>query len=157
MTGPPPIECRSLGRRYGDLLAVDGLELSVPAGSATGFLGPNGAGKTTTLNMFVGLVRPTVGDARLFGIPSIEPAARSRIGFLPEEPAFYPGLTRIENLELLAELDGVRASPDRAWALEILGVSRDDLRRRVGSYSAGTVRKRGLVQPAQHRPDLVIL
>jgi len=156
MAEPAPLECRQLTRRFADVVAVDGLDLQVDPGCAMGFLGPNGAGKTTTLNMLVGLMRPTSGEARLFGVSPSEPAARQRIGFLPEQPVFYPDLSGLENLELLAELDG-RGDSDRARALELLGLSDAALRRRVGTYSAGDVQKLGLVQAVQHHPDLVIL
>ena len=77
--GPPPVEVRGLVKRYGELTAVDGVDLTVNAGDVYGYLGPNGAGKTTSLRMMLGLIRPTAGTVRLFGRdPQAERRARSR-------------------------------------------------------------------------------
>ena len=151
-----PIECRSLTRYYGQTRGIENLDLQVTAGSVTGFLGPNGAGKTTVIRVLTGLLRPSSGDALLFGAPSGNPEARRRVGFLPADPAFYPNLTGTENLDLLAELGGWEC-PDRDWASSELDLTATDLRRPVGGWSSGMIQKLGLVQAVQHRPDLVIL
>jgi ABC-2 type transport system ATP-binding protein len=151
-----PIDCLALTKRYGGHLGVGPLDLSVKPGSITGFLGANGAGKTTLIRMLVGLLRPTAGQALLWGQPAMEASARSRLGYMPADPAFYPELTGQQNLDLLSELHGNRPS-QRQWALDLLELSSDTLNRRVGEYSSGMHQKLGLVQAVQHRPDLIIL
>jgi ABC-2 type transport system ATP-binding protein len=84
------VETRELTKRYGSVLAVDRLNLSVRAGEVYGFLGPNGAGKTTTLRMLLGLVRVSSGTAAVLGRPPGDPETLVRVGALVEEPAFYP-------------------------------------------------------------------
>ena len=103
-----PVEARGLVKRYGDLAAVDGVDLTVEAGDVYGYLGPNGAGKTTSLRMLLGLIRPTSGEARLFGRDPLvfgRRALEGVAGFV-EAPQFYPYLTGRKNLELLAAYDG---------------------------------------------------
>ena len=98
-----PVEARGLVKRYGDLAAVDGVDLTVEAGDVYGYLGPNGAGKTTSLRMLLGLIRPTSGEARLFGRDPLvfgRRALEGVAGFV-EAPQFYPYLTGRKNLELL--------------------------------------------------------
>jgi len=151
-----PIVCRALTRHYGDTVGIDELDLTIEAGSVTGFLGPNGAGKTTVIRMLVGLLRPTAGHAELFGIDVAEPRARQSLGFMPADPAFYRHLSAQENLDLLAELGGWDC-PDRAWAADLLELRDADLRRPVAEFSSGMVQKLGLVQAVQHHPNLVVL
>ena len=99
-----PVSARGLVKRYGDLVAVDDVDLTVEEGDVYGFLGPNGAGKTTTLRMLLGLVRPDAGEVRLFGRdPQRDvPAALSGVAGFVETPAFYGYLSGRRNLELLA-------------------------------------------------------
>jgi ABC-2 type transport system ATP-binding protein len=151
-----PIECVGLTKRYGDVVGVEDVDLIIAAGAITGFLGPNGAGKSTLLRVLGGLLRPTSGEARLFGASAADPGARRRLGYMPADPVFARGLSGTENLDLLAALDG--AGPvDRAWASERLGLSEALLARPVGTYSSGMIQKLGIVQALQHRPDLVLL
>jgi ABC-2 type transport system ATP-binding protein len=103
-----------LTKRYGSRLVVDNLSLEVPAGAVAGFIGPNGAGKTTTMAMLLGLVAPTAGSAEVLGVSVDEPASYlGRVGALIETPAFWPGLTGVENLRALATSPGTTgaASP----------------------------------------------
>src|ERR687884_1010305 len=102
-----PVEVRGLVKRYGDLVAVDGVDLTVEAGDVFGYLGPNGAGKTTSLRMMLGLIRPTAGTVRLFGRdPQDGVAALDGVAGFVEAPRFYPYLTGRRNLELCAAFDG---------------------------------------------------
>ena len=108
MTDAPPIEARGLVKRYGDVVAVDHVDLTVSEGDVYGYLGPNGAGKTTSLRMLLGLIRPDGGTARLFGRDPLIEGARALDGVagFVEAPRFYPYLSGRRNLELAAALDG---------------------------------------------------
>jgi ABC-2 type transport system ATP-binding protein len=155
------LEARDLSKRYGPTLALDGLTLALEAGEVFGFLGPNGAGKTTTIRLLLDLIRPTRGEARLFGLPARDPAARARVGFLPDEPALDPRLTGHETLRFFDALrapGSPRAAPARRAAIcERLGLTGADLDRRVRDDSRGTRQKIALVAALQHDPDLLVL
>ena len=101
-TENPIIETRALTRRFGKQLAVDTLNLFVPAGGVYGYLGPNGAGKTTAIRMLLGLIRPNAGEVRLFGQPlqANRYSLMQQVGALVETPSLYPHLTGRENLEV---------------------------------------------------------
>src|ERR1700712_5600165 len=96
-------------RRGQRIVAVDGLDLAVPAGGVHGFLGPNGSGKTTTIRMLLGLARPSAGVMRLFGrpVPDELPSLVGRIGAVVEQPKFAPSFSGRRNLQLLARTAGV--------------------------------------------------
>src|SRR5712675_217174 len=104
----PPVQAEGLVKRYGEIVAVDHVDLTVQTGDVYGYLGPNGAGKTTSLRMLLGLIRPTEGDAKLFGRNPLEVGARALDGVagFVEGPRFYPYLSGRKNLRLLADLDG---------------------------------------------------
>src|SRR5439155_1081522 len=105
LAAPDPV--RGLVKRYGDLTAVAGVDLTVEPGDVFGCLGPNGAGKTTLLRMTLGLIRPSAGHVRLFGRdPQLGVAALEGVSGFVEAPRFYPYLSGRANLELLAALDG---------------------------------------------------
>jgi ABC-type multidrug transport system ATPase subunit len=105
------IETQRLTKRYGPrIVAVDDLDLRVRRGEVYGFLGLNGAGKTTTLQLLLGLVRPTSGDARVLGAAPGSPEGLARIGALIETPGFYPFLSGRDNLRVLAGYAGVPAT-----------------------------------------------
>jgi ABC-2 type transport system ATP-binding protein len=103
-----PVAARGLVKRYGHVLATDGIDLTVERGDVYGFLGPNGAGKTTTLRILLGLIRPDAGTVRLFGRDPHRdaPSALEGVAGFVEEPRFYPYLSGRTNLELLAAFDG---------------------------------------------------
>jgi ABC-2 type transport system ATP-binding protein len=151
-----PLACRAVTKRFGPIVALDDVDLSVPAGSITGFLGPNGAGKSTLLRIVTGVLRANAGIAEVFGIDARTPAARARLGSMPADPVFYPALSGRANLDLFAALQ--RTSPtDRAWACELLDLTDDVLDRAAKTYSSGMRQKLGIVQAVQTAPDLVIL
>src|SRR3954447_8661728 len=107
MRDAPPIEIRGLVKRYGEIVAVDDVDLTVNPGDVFGYLGPNGAGKTTSLRMMLGLIRPTAGSVRLFGRdPQVSVQALAGVSGFVEAPTFYPYLSGRRNLELYAALDG---------------------------------------------------
>jgi ABC-2 type transport system ATP-binding protein len=153
-----PVETRGLVKRYGEIVAVNGVDLVVEPGDVYGYLGPNGAGKTTSLRMLLGLIRPTAGTARLFGRdPLIDGAAAldGVAGFV-EGPRFYPYLTGRRNLELLADYDepGSRGRIDEV--LEIVEL-RDRAKDRVGGYSHGMRQRLGIAASLLRSPRLLLL
>ena len=151
------IETRGLTRRFGNQLAVNNLNLSVPAAGVYGFLGPNGAGKTTAIRMLLGLIRPNAGEVRLFGKPlkANHLSLMRRVGALVESPSLYPHLTGRENLEVTRRL---LSSPRDLIdvALDIIKL-RKDADRRVRDYSLGMRQRLGLALALLNKPDLLIL
>lgn len=146
-----------MSKAYGDLLAVADLSFVLEPGTVTGFLGPNGAGKTTTLRMIGGLLRPTAGSVRLFGVDAWEPDARKPLGYMPADPAFLTHLSGQDNLDLLASIGHRTDLSERDIASTALDLSPADLRRAVAGYSSGMKQKLAIVAALQHRPDLIVL
>jgi ABC-2 type transport system ATP-binding protein len=143
----------------GSQVGVAKLDLEVERGEVFGLLGPNGAGKTTTLKMMIGLLRPDRGKVLLFGRPPSDPAARARVGFLPENPYFYDYLTAEETLDLYGRLRGMPAGSRKrriGETLERVGLSGRH-RTALRKLSKGTVQRLGLAQAILHDPDLLIL
>ncbi len=153
----PAVSCSGLRKRYGRRVAVDGVSFTVARGEVMGLLGPNGAGKTTVIKMLLGLVRPDAGDVLLLGRPGREPAARARVGYLPELFRYQPWLSAAEVLDLHVRLAGV-AVPDaeRRECLAAVGLA-DRTRDRVGGFSKGMQQRLGLAVALVARPELVIL
>jgi ABC-2 type transport system ATP-binding protein len=157
MAEAPPIEVRSLVKRYGRIVAVDHVDLTVNEGDVFGYLGPNGAGKTTSLRMMLGLIRPTGGSVRLFGRdPQVGVAALAGVAGFVEAPSFYPYMNGRSNLELLAALDGGGASGRIDEALEIVQLS-DRAGDKVGGYSHGMRQRLGIASALLRRPRLLLL
>jgi ABC-2 type transport system ATP-binding protein len=155
--GPPPVEVRGLVKRYGELTAVAGVELTVNTGDVYGYLGPNGAGKTTSLRMMLGLIRPTAGSVRLFGVdPQVTIEALRGVAGFVEAPTFYPYLTGRKNLELLAAFDGGDASQRVEAALDTVGLA-DRAKDRVGGYSHGMRQRLGIAAALLRDPKLLLL
>ena len=156
----PAISIRGLTKRYGNLTALNELNLDVAQGEILGFLGLNGAGKTTTIRLLLDLLRPTSGRAFIFGHDCWEEglAARAQIGYLPCELGLYPDLTGLEILDFLAGLNRRPMDQQRRQELfDRLELPRSDLGRRVREYSTGMKRKLGLIQALQADPPLLIL
>ncbi len=151
------IETRALTRRFGAQLAVDNLNLSVPAHGVYGFLGPNGAGKTTAIRMLLGLIRPNAGDVFLFGKPLLpnRNSLMRRVGALVETPSLYPHLTGRENLEVTRRLLGAPREFINL-ALETVRLTKD-ANRRVREYSLGMRQRLGLALALVNKPELLIL
>ena len=145
MTSPTAIEVRDLRKHFGDVTALDGLELDIPAGMVFGLLGPNGAGKTTLVRILATLIEPTSGQARVLGHDVVsEPlAVRRRIGLAGQFAAVDGELTGRENLEMIGRLNRLSGAEARTRAGELL--ERFDLteaaQRRAGVYSGGMRRR----------------
>jgi ABC-2 type transport system ATP-binding protein len=153
----PPVEVRGLTKCYGELRAVDAVDLTVNAGDVYGYLGPNGAGKTTSLRMMLGLIRPTAGEARLFGRdPASSVDALEGVAGFVEAPTFYPYLSARRNLELLAAFDGGGAVGRIEAALDTVELS-SRARDRVGGYSHGMKQRLGIAAALLRDPRLLIL
>jgi ABC-2 type transport system ATP-binding protein len=153
-----PVEARGLVKRYGELTAVDHVDLTVEHGDVYGYLGPNGAGKTTSLRMLLGLIRPGEGTARLFGRDPVlhgRRALQGVAGFV-EAPQFYPYLSGRKNLELCAAFDGgdARTLIDEMLATVDLADRGGD---RVGTYSHGMKQRLGIAAALVRRPKLLLL
>jgi ABC-2 type transport system ATP-binding protein len=152
------VEARGLVKTYGEITAVDNVDLTVETGDVYGYLGPNGAGKTTSLRMLLGLIRPSSGSARLFGRDPMIDGVRALDGVagFVEAPRFYPYLSGRKNLELVAALDGgdARSQIDAALAtVDLVGRAKD----RVGGYSHGMRQRLGIAGALIRRPRLLLL
>jgi ABC-2 type transport system ATP-binding protein len=159
---PPAIVVERLVRRYpGGVLALDGLELSVPAGSVFGLLGPNGAGKTTCLRLLAGLTHPTAGRASVAGLdPAVDPlGVRGRLGYLEQDPRAYTWMTGREQLRLVGQLHGLGGPALENAIDDALGrvALRDAADRRAGGYSGGMRQRLGIAGALVHHPPVVIL
>src|SRR5438132_1862285 len=155
---PHPVEARGLVKRYGDIVAVDHVDLTVEAGDVYGYLGPNGAGKTTSLRMLLGLIRPTEGAARLFGRDPLLEGARALDGVagFVEEPRFYPYMSGRKNLELCAAFDGGDARDRIDEALATVELS-DRAGDKVKGYSHGMRQRLGIAGALLRAPRLLLL
>ena len=144
-------------RRGGLRVAVQGLDLAVPAGGVHGFLGPNGSGKTTTIRMLLGLARPTKGTMALFGeaVPRRLPAVMDRVGAVVESPKFAPNFSGRQNLQLLARSRSIPESRiDHAVAtVGLTGRDKD----RYKSYSLGMKQRLAIAATLLKDPELLIL
>jgi ABC-2 type transport system ATP-binding protein len=156
---PPAIETHALRKRYGQTVALDGLDLHVERGETFGFLGPNGAGKTTAVKLLLGLTRPTSGSGEVLGRPLGDRGARARIGYLPELFRYQAWLTAREVLGLHADLAGL-AHATRATELDrVLSLAGIEARGndRVGGFSKGMQQRLGLAAALLGDPELVVL
>ncbi|MFM8645211.1 MAG: ABC transporter ATP-binding protein, partial [Actinomycetota bacterium] len=157
----PPIVAESLVRHFGDVKAVDGINLTVNAGEIFGFLGPNGAGKSTAVRMLTTLLRPTSGTARVAGFDVVKQAddVRRNIGVALQDAAIDPLMTGFELLELQAVLYGIPANKMKQRADELLervGLTAA-AERRVGTYSGGMRRRLDLALSLIHQPTVLFL
>ena len=161
----PAIETAHLRKEYGGTLgrggfvAVQDLSFAVPRGQVFGFLGPNGAGKTTTINMLLGNIKPTAGQASLLGRPIGDLEARAKLGFLPEKFQFHDFLTAEEFLDLHGRLYGMgkaarrKRIPETLEQVGLIGRRRS----KIGEFSKGMQQRVGLAQAILNDPELVIL
>jgi ABC-2 type transport system ATP-binding protein len=154
--GEPVVVASSLTKRFGDLVAVDELTFGLHAGTVTGFLGPNGAGKTTTLRLLLGLARPTVGEALVFGRRYYElDDPPRRVGAVLESNDFHPGRSGRDHLRMLALAAGI-SNEHVEEVLELVELERA-AGRRVKTYSLGMRQRLGLAAALLGDPELLIL
>jgi ABC-2 type transport system ATP-binding protein len=156
MTLDLALDVHGLQKAFGDVRAIDGLDLDVASGQVHGLVGPNGAGKTTLLRILFGLVAPDAGTVSLLGHEAGDAGKPTEgVGGFVEEPRFYPYLTARRNLELMADLDGGGARRID----EVLSTVRLDDRadRKVGGYSSGMRQRLGLAASLLRRPRLLLL
>src|SRR5688572_30388320 len=153
------VEYRSRELGQGVKHALKGLNLSVCPGEVFGFLGPNGAGKTTTMNVLLGFVPPTSGNAFLFGVNVQQPIARQRIGYLPELTYYYKFLTAEEILRFYAKIFGLsrKVANERIDSILKLVELEHARSRPIKTYSKGMQQRVGLAQALINNPDLLIL
>jgi ABC-2 type transport system ATP-binding protein len=155
------VDTRGLTRDFGSFRAVDGLDLSVPAGSFYGFLGPNGAGKSTTIKCLTGLLRPSAGAMRILGIdPLAQPVdVKRRIGVVPEDLALFDRLTGEETLAFVAQVHGMEPATARSRSGDLLQLM--DLKEAgntlVADYSHGMRKKLSLAAALLPGPRLLFL
>jgi ABC-2 type transport system ATP-binding protein len=157
----PAIEIRGLTKRYGEIVALDGLDLAVPAGSVFGFLGPNGAGKSTTLRVLASLATAGGGTATVAGLPvgDGEINRRGLIGYLDQAPRFNGWMRGRELLEFVGRLSGLREpalGPRIDEVLDLVGLTgaRD---RAIAGYSGGMRQRLGIAQAVLGRPPVILL
>ena len=155
------IRARGLTRRFGTLVAVDHVDLSVPRAQVYGFLGPNGSGKSTTLRMLCGLLTPSAGEVEVLGlrIPEQAEALKRRIGYMTQKFSLYEDLTVMENLQFLAAIHELPRVQARARIEEM--VDRFDFGDRrgqlAGTLSGGQKQRLALAGSILHEPELLLL
>lgn len=150
------IQTNSLTRRFGDVTAVDGLDLKVKRGEVYGFLGPNGAGKSTTINMLLGFTPPTSGSGSVLGYDIVDEslAIRESIGVLPEDFGMYDRLTARKHVEFAIETKNASDDPD--VLLQRVGLE-DAIERKAGGFSTGMKQRVALAMALVGEPELLIL
>ena len=154
----PAVEARNLVKLFGDTRAVDGVSLSVPAGTIYGILGPNGAGKTTCLRMLLGIIDPSSGERSLLGRTSPLEAAHE-VGYLPEERGLYPAMTCVEAIAFMGALRGLPLREGRKRGLELLdghGLA-DWAKKPIRTLSKGMAQTVQLLGTIVHLPRLIVL
>ncbi len=155
------IRIEALRKRFGSVKALDGLSLAVETGSIFGFLGPNGAGKTTAIRILTGLARGDEGRAWISGVDVMGGDGRTArlIGYLPQDPTFYPWMTAAEMLDHVGRVFGLAAAERRRRTgelLELAGLA-GAAKRRVGGFSGGMKQRLGIAQALVNRPAILLL
>lgn len=157
----PVVEISNLNKRYGEFIAVDSLNLSIPPACIFALLGPNGAGKTTTIKMLMGMLQPTSGTLKVCGLDAFNDsvAVKTQVGFLPDEPVFYDFMRGREILQFAGEMHGMtrKSISDKITSLAERLQLADALEEFADNYSRGMKKKLGLMCALLHDPQLLIL
>lgn len=157
----PIIETHGLTRRFGEVVAVDRLDLVIDPGEIFGLVGPDGAGKTTTLRMLCGLIDPSEGSARVAGYDVARElqAVKDRIGYMSQRFGLYLDLSVQENMDFYADLFGVVGSQRASLTEQLLHITRMEqfCDRRAGQLSGGMKQKLALMCTLLHRPQILLL
>ncbi|MGB7860812.1 MAG: ABC transporter ATP-binding protein [Acidimicrobiia bacterium] len=150
------IDTEGLTKHYGEVRALENLDLEVNMGEVFGFLGPNGAGKTTMIRTILDLIRPTAGTARIVGLDSHADAVeiRNHIGYLPSDLSMYDNLTGRDMITYFANL---RGGVDKGYVDELAQRLSADLSKKIGDYSSGNRQKVGLILTFMSRPGVLIM
>ncbi len=150
------IQTAQLTKRYGHTTALDSLDLEIQAGEVFGYLGPNGAGKSTTIALLLGLIRPSAGSARIFGLDAWRdaPTIHRRVGYVPSEANLWPSLTGAEVLLFLGRVHG---GIDEAYRDALVRRFELDPDKKIRAYSHGNRQKVPLIAAFAARPDVLIL
>lgn len=155
------IETEQLSRNFGELKAIDSLNLQVKRAEIYGFLGPNGSGKTTAIRMLTGLLSPTSGNIQVLGhqLPQEAEKLRMKIGYMTQKFSLYDDLTVQENLTFIAKIYGLRAKEQKKRIEELLSIYDLDQRKKqmAGSMSGGQKQRLALAASTLHKPDLLFL
>jgi ABC-2 type transport system ATP-binding protein len=157
---PTAITARQLTRKFGEKIAVDHIDLDIPAGRIYGFLGPNGSGKSTTLRMLCGMLLPSDGHAEVFGLSVVKDAEaiRRRLGYMPQRFSLWEDLTTDENLQFIADLYGLEGDVAARIAQARATYNLEDLRKqRAGTMSGGQKQRLALAAATLHAPELLLL
>jgi ABC-2 type transport system ATP-binding protein len=156
----PAISARQLTRKFGAKIAVDHIDLDIPAGRIYGFLGPNGSGKSTTLRMICGMLLPSEGHAEVFGLSVVQDAEaiRRRLGYMPQKFSLWEDLTTDENLRFIADLYGIEGDVETRIAQQRATYNLEQLRtQRAGTMSGGQKQRLALAAATLHSPELLLL
>jgi ABC-2 type transport system ATP-binding protein len=161
MKDQPAIQVQNLHKKFGDVVAVNGVSFEVQAGQIFSLLGPNGAGKSTTISMLACLLQPSQGDAFIDGhsILHDQQGVKQALGVVPQDIALYPDLSARENLEFWGKMYGLRGAPLRERVdevLEIIGLTGRQ-KGRVGTFSGGMKRRVNIGAALVHRPKVIIM
>ncbi len=155
------IEARDLTRRFKDVIAVDGLNLTISRGEIFGLIGPDGAGKTTAIRLLAAVMLPTAGEVRILGFDTRHQAERIRgsVGYMPQKFSLYGDLTVRENLDFFADVFGVRGAERKRRIDELLGFARltEFTKRRAANLSGGMQKKLALACTLVHTPQVIFL
>jgi ABC-2 type transport system ATP-binding protein len=155
------LEARRLSKRYGNVSAIDDLSFGVGAGEVFCLLGPNGAGKTTLINLFLGFIPASGGEALIKGLDvARHPLDTRRVtAYIPEQVMLYPSLSAMENLRFFCELAGHRqySTADLEGFLAQVGLQPTDVHRRIGTYSKGMRQKVGIAIAVAKRAEVLLL
>lgn len=157
----PAIQARALRKQFGDVVAVDGVDLEIPSGQIYGFLGPNGSGKTTIIRILCGLLSPSGGEVRVLGldIPAQAEALRRTIGYMTQKFSLYDDLTVQENMHFMGRIYGLSRTDAAARIEELLELyALGAMRKRfAGTMSGGQRQRLALAAATLHKPTLLFL